>query len=85
MVIDRDQRQVFPVLPAAYQVANFPSYKLRSQLESSKGDTFSETVIEDFVLGPEDGSDLLPAMNEMVLFDELRQWTSTQWAALLKR
>ncbi|KAL5495204.1 hypothetical protein ACEPAI_667 [Sanghuangporus weigelae] len=59
--------------------------QIRSQLESSKGDAFSETVIEDFILGPEDGSELLPAMNEMALFDELRQWTSSQWAELLKR
>ncbi|EJD03900.1 uncharacterized protein FOMMEDRAFT_19228 [Fomitiporia mediterranea MF3/22] len=59
--------------------------QLRSKLESSKGDTFSNTVIEDFVLGAEDGSDLRPAMDEMSLFDDLRQWTSSQWSALIRR
>ena len=30
-------------------------------------------------------SSLPPSMDEMSLFDDLRQWTSSQWAALIRR
>ncbi|THH10161.1 hypothetical protein EW145_g1526 [Phellinidium pouzarii] len=63
-------------------VINRDQRQLRSKLESSKGDTFSSIVITDSVLGPEDGSELLPAMDEMKLYAELLGWTSDQWTAL---
>lgn len=36
-------------------------------------------------MGAEDGSNLLPAIDEMAHYDTLRNWTSDQWAALLKK
>ena len=59
--------------------------QLRSKLETSKGDTFSTTVITDFLLGPEDGSGLLAAMDEMNYYDSLRKWTAEDWSSLLRR
>ncbi|KAI5124638.1 hypothetical protein M0805_004247 [Coniferiporia weirii] len=66
-------------------VINRDQRQLRSKLESSKGDTFSSVVITDSVLGPEDGSELHAAMDEMKLYDELRKWKSDQWTELLRR
>lgn len=59
--------------------------QLRSKLESSKGDTFSQDVIEDFILGADDGSDLEPGMTMMPLYDSLRTWSDKQWRVLLKQ
>ncbi|TFK77013.1 hypothetical protein BDN72DRAFT_830184 [Pluteus cervinus] len=59
--------------------------QLRSTLESAKGDTFSGTIISDFLYGSPDGSELLPSMNEIDQFAELRTWTSKQWTDLLKK
>ncbi len=57
--------------------------QLRSKLESSKGDTFSSTVISDFLYGPEDGSELAKAVDDIKQYEELRKWTSKQWTDLL--
>lgn len=59
--------------------------QLRSKVESSKGDTFSGTVISDFLYGTEDGSDLAPALDEISKFDLLRAWTNDDWVRLLKK
>ena len=59
--------------------------QLRSKLESSQGDTFSGNVITDALYGAEDGSNLAPSMDEIKMFVELKQWTSQQWADLLRK
>jgi Predicted Zn-dependent peptidases, insulinase-like len=58
---------------------------LRSKLESAKGDTFSGTVIIDFLYGSEDGSDLKSSMDEVNQYADLRKWSSDMWTSLLKK
>ena len=59
--------------------------QLRSKLESTKGDVFSGAVISDFLYGPQDGSGLGKACDEMALYDVLKGWSSKEWADLLRR
>ena len=59
--------------------------QLRSKVESSKGDTFSGTVITDFLYGAEDGSNLGPALDEISRYDVLRTWSSDDWVRLLRK
>ncbi|KIP12417.1 hypothetical protein PHLGIDRAFT_61992 [Phlebiopsis gigantea 11061_1 CR5-6] len=59
--------------------------QLRSKVESSKGDTFSGTVITDFLYGAEDGSNLGPALDEIPRYDVLRTWSSDDWVRLLRK
>ncbi|CAK5280254.1 unnamed protein product [Mycena citricolor] len=59
--------------------------QLRSKLESSKGDTFSGTVITDFLYGAEDGSELEASMDELSQYADLRKWTSKQWTDILQK
>lgn len=59
--------------------------QLLSKVESSKGDTFSGTVITDFLYAAEDGSQLSPALDEISRYAELRKWTSDDWVRLLKQ
>jgi Zn-dependent M16 (insulinase) family peptidase len=66
-------------------VINRDERQLLSKIESSKGDAFSTTVITDFLYGKEDGSDLRQALNEMDSYRVLREWSSNQWADLLKK
>ncbi|KAF9822062.1 hypothetical protein IEO21_00056 [Rhodonia placenta] len=66
-------------------VINRDERQLRSKVETSKGDTFSGTVITDFLYGAEDGSELGPSLDEFAQFAELRAWTSKQWTDVLKK
>ncbi|KAJ7597129.1 Metalloenzyme, LuxS/M16 peptidase-like protein [Mycena floridula] len=66
-------------------VINRDERQLRSKLESTKGDTFSDTVISDFLYGAEDGSELEASMDEINQYAELRKWTSKDWTDLLQR
>ncbi|KAF7320399.1 hypothetical protein MKEN_00824700 [Mycena kentingensis (nom. inval.)] len=59
--------------------------QLRSKLESSKGDTFSGTVIADILYGAEDGSELEASLDEIQQYAALRGWTSKQWTDLLQK
>ncbi|CCM05163.1 uncharacterized protein FIBRA_07372 [Fibroporia radiculosa] len=59
--------------------------QLRSKVETSKGDTFSGTVITDFLYGAEDGSELGPSMDEINQYAQLRKWSSKQWTDILRR
>lgn len=59
--------------------------QLRSKLESAKGDTWSSTIITDFLYGAEDGSELEASMDEINQYATLRQWTSKQWTDLLQK
>ncbi|KZV77044.1 hypothetical protein PENSPDRAFT_645781 [Peniophora sp. CONT] len=59
--------------------------QVRSRLESSGGDNFSQAIISDFLYGAPDGSDIEPVLNEVRLNNELRKWTSQQWADLLTK
>lgn len=59
--------------------------QLRSKVESSKGDTFSGTVITDFLYGAEDGATLGVSLDEISRYDVLRTWTSEDWVRLLKQ
>ena len=59
--------------------------QLRSQLESSKGDTFSGSVITDFLYGAEDGSELRSSMDDINEYATLRKWSNKQWTDLLEK
>lgn len=59
--------------------------QLRSKLESSKGDTFSGTVISDFLYGEENGGDLKSSMDEINQFNTLKGWSNEQWVSLIRR
>lgn len=59
--------------------------QLRSKVEASKGDTFSGTVISDFLYGAEDGSNLSSALDEISGFNIVRTWTSDDWVRLLNK
>jgi Zn-dependent M16 (insulinase) family peptidase len=43
------------------------------------------SVINDFLYGPEDGSELEPSLDEFTQMKELRQWTSKQWTDMLQK
>ncbi|KAK2461846.1 hypothetical protein APHAL10511_006309 [Amanita phalloides] len=66
-------------------VINRDERQLRSRLESAKGDTFSGTIITDFLYGADDGSDLDASMDEINHYAQLRDWTDQQWTDLLRR
>ncbi|EGN98675.1 hypothetical protein SERLA73DRAFT_73284 [Serpula lacrymans var. lacrymans S7.3] len=57
--------------------------QFRSKLESAKGDTFSGSIISDFLYGAEDGSDLYASLDEINLYATLRTWSAQQWKDLL--
>jgi Zn-dependent M16 (insulinase) family peptidase len=59
--------------------------QLRSKVESSKGDAFSDTMITDFLYGAEDGSEMPEALDEISGYKILRGWTSRQWTDLLRK
>lgn len=59
--------------------------QFRSKLESAKGDTFSGTIITDFLYGAEDGSELKEALNDIDWYQQLKTWSSTQWTDLLAK
>jgi len=61
------------------------SGQLLSNLETSKGDYFVSNIIDDFLYGTEDGSELHPSMDETKYYNTLRSWTSSQWTALLSK
>jgi Zn-dependent M16 (insulinase) family peptidase len=66
-------------------VINRDERQLLSKLESAKGDTFSGTVITDFLYGAKNGSDLLGSMDEINQYASLRTWTNKQWTDLLRK
>nr|GAT54909.1 predicted protein [Mycena chlorophos] len=66
-------------------VINRDERQLRSKLESAKGDTFSGTIIADFLYGAEDGSDLEASLDEIRQYAALRTWSSGQWTELLQK
>ncbi|KAJ7487689.1 Metalloenzyme, LuxS/M16 peptidase-like protein [Mycena galericulata] len=66
-------------------VINRDERQLRSKLESAKGDTFSGTIINDFLYGAEDGSELEASMDEINQYAAVRLWTSKQWTDLLQK
>ncbi|KAF8078531.1 Metalloenzyme, LuxS/M16 peptidase-like protein [Lyophyllum atratum] len=66
-------------------VINREERKLRSKLESAKGDTFSGNIITDFLYGAEDGSELKDSMDEIKQYAELRDWLSASWTKLLQK
>ncbi|KAJ7038105.1 Metalloenzyme, LuxS/M16 peptidase-like protein [Mycena alexandri] len=66
-------------------VINRDERQLRSKLESAKGDTFSGTVITDFLYGAEDGSELEASMDEINQYAAVREWTSKQWTDVLQK
>jgi hypothetical protein len=82
MVIRRDERQVRHFVTRIVQIARvIISFQLRSKLESSKGDTFSGTIIT----AAEDGSELKDSMDEIGQYAILKQWSSQRWADLLQK
>ena len=61
------------------------SFQLRSELESTKGDTFSDTVIKDCLHEAIDGSDLHSSMDGIHHYNILRSWSSQQQTNLLSQ
>ncbi|KAG8786710.1 hypothetical protein FRC15_010850 [Serendipita sp. 397] len=55
--------------------------KLRSALENSGGDVFSNVIINDFLYGDTEGKDLVQELTEH--YETLQSWTSKQWTDLL--
>jgi Zn-dependent M16 (insulinase) family peptidase len=84
MVIDRDERQVFSHLMALFQHFLIV-FKFRSKVESNGGDTFSTTMIANFLYGRSDGSQVEEALNEIKFYNTLRTWSSEQWADLIQK
>ncbi|EIN14202.1 hypothetical protein PUNSTDRAFT_49027 [Punctularia strigosozonata HHB-11173 SS5] len=72
-------------MPRMAMVINRDERQLRSRLESSKGDTFSMTIINDFLYGPEDASELESSLDEFTQLQALRQWTSKEWTDILQK
>ncbi|KAI0080089.1 hypothetical protein K474DRAFT_1590638 [Panus rudis PR-1116 ss-1] len=66
-------------------IINRDERQLRDRIESSQGDVFSGHVITDVLYGSEDGSELPPAIDEISLFSDLRQWTNKDWTDLIKK
>ncbi|KIJ68351.1 hypothetical protein HYDPIDRAFT_106537 [Hydnomerulius pinastri MD-312] len=66
-------------------VINRDERQLRSKLESAKGDTFSGTIITDFLYGAPDGSDLQGSLDEIKYYNILRTWSNEQWKGLLTK
>ena len=58
------------------------SQQLISKLDHSKSDMFATATIEDFLLGPEDGSGMTDAFDELKYYDELQKWKSDDWRTL---
>ena len=86
MVINRDERQVSNRQFQENLSVDSPSFlQMRSQLESRKGDSFSGTVISDFLYGAVDGSDLHSSMDEINQYTTLRSWSSLKWTNLLSQ
>jgi len=59
--------------------------RLLSQIETRPADALSDVLITDFLYGRRDGRDLEPAFDEMRRFDALDQYTSADWAGLVRR
>jgi Zn-dependent M16 (insulinase) family peptidase len=89
MFISRDERQVrtsyHSIMGKLVVVTALFFLQLRSRLESAKGDTFSGTIIADFLYGKEDGSELPISMDEINQYAALKTWSSNQWAGLLQK
>lgn len=86
MVINRDERQVALLFRLFVTASNtLMLLQLRSKLESAKGDTFSMSIINDFLYGPEDGSEIEPSLDEFSQMEALREWSSQQWTDLLQK
>ena len=66
-------------------VINRDERQLRSQIESSKGDAFSGTIITDFLYGREDSSELREALDYIGSYEVLRKWSNKQWSNLLRK
>lgn len=84
MVIDRDERQVFFRFMSVFR--HFTTvFKLRSKVESNGGDTFSSTMIANFLYGRSDGSQIEEALDEIKFYNTLRTWSSEQWADIIQK
>ncbi|KAG9126853.1 hypothetical protein FRC07_001710 [Ceratobasidium sp. 392] len=59
--------------------------KLKSSLESSGGDVFSNGLISEFLYGKPDGSELAETVAEMQRYTVLEKWSPQQWAELLNK
>ena len=84
MVIDREERQVL-FRPRMLFATFLIDPKFRSKLESDGGDAFSATMIDDFLYGRLDGSQIEEALDEIKLHSTLRTWSNTQWTNLIQK
>ncbi|KAI0307721.1 Metalloenzyme, LuxS/M16 peptidase-like protein [Multifurca ochricompacta] len=59
--------------------------KFRSKVESDGGDTYSSTMIRNFLYGRSDGSQIEEALDVIKHYDKLRTWSSKQWTNLIRK
>lgn len=71
-------------MPDGRSLSNLVS-QLRSRLESSKADVFSGIMIDHFLYGTPDGSDIVESMDEFGRYSILKGWSSKQWTDTLKK
>lgn len=84
MVIDRDERQVFFRFMALFQHFLIV-FKFRCKVESHGGEVFSRTMIDNFLYGRSDGSEIEEALNEIKFYNTLRTWSSERWTELIQK
>jgi len=60
-------------------------FKFRSKIESDGGDAFAPTMIEDFLYGLSDGSQIEEALNAIKFYNVLRTWSNKQWTDLIQK
>ena len=61
------------------------AFKFRSKVESNGGDLFSSTMIDNFLYGRSDGSQIEEALDEIKFYNTLRTWSSEQWTDLIQK
>jgi Zn-dependent M16 (insulinase) family peptidase len=59
--------------------------KLLNMLETKPADAFGDVIINDFLYGKLDGSDLEKSIDEMRRFDILDKYTSEKWIGILQK
>ncbi|KAG9104560.1 hypothetical protein FRC06_001340 [Ceratobasidium sp. 370] len=85
LVIKRDKLKVWISFLLSGTQSDVNNIQLKSSLESSGGDIFSNGLISEFLYGKPDGSELAETVAEMQRYATLQKWTAQQWAALLTK
>jgi hypothetical protein len=54
-------------------------------VESDGGDAFAPTMIDDFLYGRSDGSQIEAALDEINQYNTLRAWSNQQWTDFIQK